>query len=114
MEDKICSPEKYWMKNLYNKNISYLTGKNISYWIQIYLNGIKIILVSNEFLVWQDFSNHKRASDFYWFFQNLILCMSNLIKKWSQDMFWKKIFKLYTAVFLKCIMVLVCHVEYKC
>ena len=37
MEDQICSPEKYLMKNSYNKNIFYLNekkniyGKNVSY-----------------------------------------------------------------------------------
>ena len=29
MEDQICSPEKYSMKNSYNKNIFYLNKKNM-------------------------------------------------------------------------------------
>lgn len=29
MEDQICSPETYWMKNLYNKNMSYLNEKKV-------------------------------------------------------------------------------------
>ena len=47
MEDQISSPEKYSMKNSYNKNIFYLNekniyDKNISYWIQIYFDWTKI------------------------------------------------------------------------
>ena len=49
MEDQICSPEKYSMKNSYNKNIFYLNEKNIydiniSYWIKIYFGWMKIYL----------------------------------------------------------------------
>ena len=49
MEDQICSPEKYSMKNSYNKNIFYLNeknmyDKNISYWIKIYFVWMKIYL----------------------------------------------------------------------
>ena len=47
MQDQICSPEKYSIKNSYNKNIIYLNekniyDKNISYWIQIYFDLMKI------------------------------------------------------------------------
>ena len=46
-EDQICSPEKYSLKNLYNKNKFYLNEKNIydqniSYWIQTYFDWMKI------------------------------------------------------------------------
>ena len=46
MEDQICSPEKYSIKNSYNKNIFYLNekkthDKNVSYWIQNYFDWIK-------------------------------------------------------------------------
>ena len=38
MEDKICSPGRYWMKNLYGKkrysNDKKPYNKNISQWIQ--------------------------------------------------------------------------------
>ena len=47
IEDQICSPEKYSMKNSYNKSIFYLNekniyDKNISYWIKIYFDRMKI------------------------------------------------------------------------
>ena len=47
MEDQICSPEKYSMKNWYHKNITYLNEKNIydknaSYCIRICFDWIKI------------------------------------------------------------------------
>ena len=47
MEGQICSPEKYSMKNSYNKYLFYLNekdiyDKNISYWIQIYFDWMKI------------------------------------------------------------------------
>ena len=41
MEDQICSPEKYSMKNSYNKNIFYLNEKNM---IKIFLTEYKFIL----------------------------------------------------------------------
>ena len=40
MEDQICSPEKYSMKNSYNKNIFYLNEKNM---IKIFLTEYKFI-----------------------------------------------------------------------
>ena len=53
MEDQICSPEKYSMKNSYDKNIFYLNenifiyheswyNENTFYWIQICFNIMKI------------------------------------------------------------------------
>ena len=46
MEDQICSPEKYSMKNHIRKTyfiwIKKKYDKNISYWIQIYFDSIKI------------------------------------------------------------------------
>ena len=52
MEDQMCSPEKYWMKNSWNKKIFLLNekkknqkktyDKNISHWIQTYFDRIKI------------------------------------------------------------------------
>ena len=46
MEDQICSLEKHWMKNSYNKNFFYWMkkkeNKDISYWIQICFDWIKI------------------------------------------------------------------------
>ena len=47
MEDHIRSPEKFSMKNSYNKNRFYLNeknmyDKNVSYWIKIYFDWIKI------------------------------------------------------------------------
>ena len=46
MEDQMCSPEKYSMKNSYNKNIllewKNIYEKNISYWMQIYFDWMKI------------------------------------------------------------------------
>ena len=47
MDDQICSPQKYSMKNSCNKNIFYLNEKNIhdknvSYWMQIYFDWMKI------------------------------------------------------------------------
>ena len=48
MEDQTCSLGKYWMKNSYNKK-NILIGwkevvydKNISFWIQIYFDWMKI------------------------------------------------------------------------
>ena len=53
MEDQICSPEEYSMKNSFKKNIhirkicftwmkNNIYDKNVSYWIQIYFDWIKI------------------------------------------------------------------------
>ena len=47
MEDQICLPEKYSMKNSYKKDIFYcnennIYDKNVSYWIQICFDWIKI------------------------------------------------------------------------
>ena len=48
MEDQICSPEKYSIKNSYKKNIFYSIEKkyvyddNVSYSIQIYFDWMKI------------------------------------------------------------------------
>ena len=55
MEDQICSPEKYSMKNSYDKNIFYLNenifiyheswyNENTFYWIQICFNIMKIYI----------------------------------------------------------------------
>ena len=46
MEDQTCSPEKYSVKNSYNKNIlfewkKYTYDKDVS-WIQIYFDWMKI------------------------------------------------------------------------
>ena len=36
MDDQVCLPEKYSMKNSYNKNIFYLNEKNV-YMIKMFL-----------------------------------------------------------------------------
>ena len=43
MEDQICSPEKYSMKNSYKKNVFYLNEKNI-YVIKMFPTEYKFIL----------------------------------------------------------------------
>ena len=44
MEDQICSPEKYSIKDSYNKNIFYLNEKKHEY--KIILTESKYILIS--------------------------------------------------------------------
>ena len=71
MEDQICSPEKYSMKNSYDKNIFYLNenifiyheswyNENTFYWIQICFNIMKIYFFKYKVILieWKYFSRH--------------------------------------------------------
>ena len=50
MEDQILSPEKFWMKNSYNRKIIYLNEKNII-WPKYFLLYINLFR-SNKNIFW--------------------------------------------------------------